>query len=70
MYIKKIEQPSATMQSATRFYASLVELDLHALYDRPKEVALKNWHLGFTAFGGPPVHFQIVNYEFFPLRKS
>jgi len=18
------------------------------------------WHLGFTAFGGPPVHFQIV----------
>jgi hypothetical protein len=20
-----------------------------------------NWHLGFTAFGGPPVHFKIVS---------
>ena len=25
-----------------------------------REVVAKNWHLGFTAFGGPPVHFQIV----------
>jgi hypothetical protein len=20
-----------------------------------------NWHLGFTSFGGPPVHFKIVS---------
>jgi hypothetical protein len=20
-----------------------------------------NWHIGFTAFGGPPVHFKIVS---------
>ena len=24
------------------------------------EVLSMNWHLGFTAFGGPPFHFQIV----------
>lgn len=23
-------------------------------------VILNNWHLGMTAFGGPPVHFKIV----------
>jgi hypothetical protein len=21
----------------------------------------KNWYLGFTSFGGPPVHFRIVS---------
>ncbi|KAI1503525.1 chromate transporter-domain-containing protein [Biscogniauxia marginata] len=25
---------------------------------------LVNWHLGFTAFGGPPVHFKIFNEKF------
>lgn len=23
----------------------------------------ENWHLGFTSFGGPPVHFKIVSYR-------
>ena len=30
------------------------------LRDQAHDVVLANWHLGFTAFGGPPVHFQIV----------
>lgn len=25
------------------------------------EMLRQNWHLGFTAFGGPAVHFQIVS---------
>lgn len=25
-----------------------------------REIILINWHLGFTAFGGPAVHFQLV----------
>ena len=25
------------------------------------EVLVNNWYLGFIAFGGPPVHFQIVS---------
>lgn len=27
---------------------------------RAWEVLKVNWHLGFTSFGGPPVHFKIV----------
>lgn len=27
-------------------------------------VLLSNWHLGFTAFGGPPVHFKIFHDKF------
>ncbi len=23
-------------------------------------IVTANWHLGFTSFGGPPVHFKIV----------
>jgi hypothetical protein len=32
------------------------------LWEGTKDVFSKNWHLGFTAFGGPPVHFQIVSH--------
>lgn len=27
---------------------------------RLSEVLVRTWDLGFTAFGGPPVHFQIL----------
>jgi hypothetical protein len=29
--------------------------------DRGLQTLKVNWHLGFTAFGGPPVHFKIVS---------
>ena len=29
---------------------------------RAWKVLRANWHLGVTAFGGPPVHFKIVQY--------
>ena len=32
-----------------------------ALALRAWKVLRTNWHLGFTAFGGPPVHFRIVS---------
>ena len=28
------------------------------------DVCLRTWDLGFTAFGGPPVHFQILHSRF------
>jgi hypothetical protein len=28
----------------------------------------QNWYLGFTAFGGPPVHFKIVS-ALLPLNR-
>lgn len=29
-----------------------------------KEMLFHNWYFGFTAFGGPAVHFQIVQLRF------
>ena len=31
---------------------------------RLAEVFVRTWDLGFTAFGGPPVHFQILHRRF------
>ncbi|KAK6514554.1 hypothetical protein TWF281_004752 [Arthrobotrys megalospora] len=32
--------------------------------DKWRDLIVANWHLGFTAFGGPPVHFQIFHTKF------
>ncbi|KAL7273659.1 hypothetical protein RUND412_003471 [Rhizina undulata] len=34
------------------------------LLRRFKDVFVRSWDLGFTAFGGPPVHFQILHRRF------
>lgn len=34
------------------------------LSHRLLDVFLRTWDLGFTAFGGPPVHFQIIHRRF------
>lgn len=34
------------------------------LTTRLLDVFLRTWDLGFTAFGGPPVHFQILHQRF------
>ena len=36
----------------------------NALSSRLMDVFLRTWDLGFTAFGGPPVHFQILHGRF------
>jgi len=42
--------------STFRRWASSIQVESFDIM----EVVSVNWHLGFTAFGGPPVHFQIV----------
>ncbi|KAK4035204.1 chromate transporter-domain-containing protein [Parachaetomium inaequale] len=37
---------------------------VHNLGRRAWKVIRVNWHLGVTAFGGPPVHFRIFNEKF------
>lgn len=42
------------------------EYTINRYGQRAVELLVAEWHLGFTAFGGPPVHFKIVgnpNYE-------
>ncbi|KAJ6600720.1 putative chromate ion transporter [Mycena sp. CBHHK59/15] len=34
------------------------------LFSRLQDVFLRTWDLGFTSFGGPPVHFQILHRRF------
>ena len=34
------------------------------LLRRLADVCTRTWDLGFTAFGGPPVHFQILHQRF------
>lgn len=34
------------------------------LLERCIDVGVHTWDLGFTAFGGPPVHFQILHGRF------
>jgi len=36
----------------------------NSLPNRLVDVFLRTWDLGFTAFGGPPVHFQILHQRF------
>ena len=36
----------------------------NSLPSRLLDVFLRTWDLGFTAFGGPPVHFQILHSRF------
>ena len=38
-------------------------LDLGNLGPRCWNVVKENWYLGFTSFGGPPVHFKIVSFS-------
>jgi hypothetical protein len=33
---------------------------LHTAWRTLRDVVAESWYLGFTSFGGPPVHFKIV----------
>ncbi|KAL4756885.1 putative chromate ion transporter [Aspergillus foveolatus] len=39
------------------------------LFSRLSEVVRHTWYLGFTSFGGPPVHFQIFHARFVEKEK-
>ena len=38
--------------------------DEQSLSSRLVDIFLRTWDLGFTAFGGPPVHFRIFHQRF------
>ncbi|EHK96062.1 putative chromate transport protein [Glarea lozoyensis 74030] len=44
--------------------AAPLQGNYNSLPNRLADVFLRTWDLGFTAFGGPPVHFQILHQRF------
>ncbi|KAK6329964.1 hypothetical protein TWF718_003391 [Orbilia javanica] len=55
--------PVAHREQATREHESTGQLRIN-LPEKWRDFVVANWHLGFTAFGGPPVHFQIFHTKF------
>lgn len=45
-------------------HPSAYQANTNKLLLRLREVVVNFWDLGFTAFGGPPVHFQILRTRF------
>lgn len=41
-----------------------------SLSEKARDATVANWHLGFTAFGGPPVHFQTVRHPALHARQA
>jgi hypothetical protein len=60
--------PLADILHAAREYArdsqNAYSANTDKLVSRLSDVVLRTWDLGFTAFGGPPVHFQIEHRRF------
>lgn len=48
----------------TRDQRTALQANQAKLGHRLADVFLRTWDLGFTAFGGPPVHFQIIHRRF------
>lgn len=53
--LRRFLQQHATLSSDAEWAAGTSKLAM-----RTAEVVRRTWDLGFTAFGGPPVHFQIL----------
>lgn len=50
--------------ATSTFLSTIMSTRIGQMYrkvgDQISDAFIANWYLGFTAFGGPPVHFQIV----------
>lgn len=55
---------SQLMDLRRRVKATLRPADASSLWHRMPNVFRRTWDLGFTAFGGPGVHFHILHARF------
>lgn len=59
--------PLADLSDFARTHRSAGHVKLEG---RIVETVKETWHLGLTAFGGPPVHFQIFHKRFVEPRND
>lgn len=63
-----VNMPLASLVTALRGYGNdprdSYETSNDKLLRRFRDVLYRTWHLGFTSFGGPPVHFGIFYRRF------
>ena len=52
------------VRDASRDSRNALKSNHAPLPNRLLDVLLRTWDLGFTAFGGPPVHFKIIHQRF------
>jgi hypothetical protein len=52
------------MRDNSRDPQNALKTNQSKLVHRLVDVLLRTWDLGFTAFGGPPVHFKIIHQRF------
>lgn len=52
------------VKDASRDQRNALQANRSKLANRLLDVFLRTWDLGFTAFGGPPVHFKIIHERF------
>lgn len=52
------------VRAHTRDQRNSLKANTQSLGWRLTEVFARTWDLGFTSFGGPPVHFQILHQRF------
>jgi hypothetical protein len=52
------------VQDHSRDQRNALQANQSKLTHRLVDVVLRTWDLGFTAFGGPPVHFSIIHQRF------
>ena len=58
------DRASATSANASTSTSADGGAGKKSLLERCIDVGVHTWDLGFTAFGGPPVHFQILQGRF------
>jgi len=58
------------IRSWQRRWQDWTEAFTPALAGHLSNTVRNNWHLGLTAFGGPPVHFKIVRTALFATLTS
>lgn len=63
-YRRHVSATSLTATTTTTTIAADQHANTETLQNQFLDVFFRFWDLGFTAFGGPPVHFQILHRRF------